>query len=130
MLHVTCAIIEHDHKVLICQRSERMRLPLKWEFPGGKVEAGESREDCLKREIKEELGLEIEVGTALTAVEHHYPEFSIYLYPFICTWVGGALAITEHAHAIWTAKEELPGYDWAAADVPIVHEYLRKNNNM
>lgn len=64
MLHVTCAIIEHHNKILICQRSERMKLPLKWEFPGGKIEVGKSKVDCLKREIREELGLKIEVGSA------------------------------------------------------------------
>src|SRR5690606_11662054 len=101
MLHVTCAIIEHDNKILICQRSASMKLPLKWEFPGGKVETGESKEDCLKREIREELGLEIEVGAELNVVEHRYPEFSLRLYPFLCTWIGGSLVIAEHAQAIW-----------------------------
>lgn len=125
MLHVTCAIIEHNNKILICQRSERMKLPLKWEFPGGKVETGESKEDCLKREIREELGLEIEVGSALTPVEHHYPEFSLCLYPFACKWRGGSLAIAEHAQAIWVDKSELQNYDWAEADVPVVNEIMQ-----
>lgn len=125
MLHVTCAIIEHDNKILICQRSERMKLPLKWEFPGGKIERGESKEACLKREIREELGLQIEIKSALTTVEHHYPEFSLCLYPFVCKWTGGSLAIAEHAQAIWVTKEELTNYDWADADLPIVEEYLK-----
>lgn len=124
MLHVTCAIIEHQGKVLICQRSASMKLPLKWEFPGGKIEGEESKEECLKREIKEELGLEIEVGSALPHVEHHYPEFSLYLYPFLCTWIGGSLAIAEHAQAIWVSYDDLKNYDWAEADVPIVNELL------
>ena len=124
MLHVTCAIIEHQGKVLICQRSASMKLPLKWEFPGGKIEGEESKEECLKREIKEELGLEIEVGSALPHVEHHYPEFSIRLYPFLCKWTGGSLAIAEHAQAIWVSHDELKNYDWAEADVPIVRELL------
>jgi len=122
MLHVTCAIIEHQGKVLICQRSASMKLPLKWEFPGGKIEGEESKEECLKREIKEELGLEIEVGSPLPHVEHHYPEFSIRLYPFLCKWTGGSLAIAEHAQAIWVSHDELKNYDWAEADVPIVRE--------
>ena len=124
MLRVTCAIIEHDNKILICQRSERMKLPLKWEFPGGKIEDGESKEDCLKREIREELGLEIEIESALTAVEHHYPEFSLCLYPFLCKWTGGSLAIAEHAQAIWVSHDELKNYDWAEADAPVVREIL------
>ncbi|TYR36140.1 (deoxy)nucleoside triphosphate pyrophosphohydrolase [Sphingobacterium phlebotomi] len=122
MLHVTCAIIEHDNKILICQRSERMKLPLKWEFPGGKIENGESKEDCLRREIREELGLAIEVGSALTVVEHQYPEFSLRLYPFLCKWAGGSLAIAEHAQAIWVSYNDLKNYDWAEADVPVVKE--------
>jgi len=101
-----------------------MKLPLKWEFPGGKIEGEESKEECLKREIKEELGLEIEVGSALPHVEHHYPEFSLYLYPFLCTWIGGSLAIAEHAQAIWVSYDDLKNYDWAEADVPIVNELL------
>lgn len=125
MLHVTCAIIEHNNKVLICQRSGRMKLPFKWEFPGGKVEIGESKEECLKREIQEELGLAVEVGSALTPVVHHYPEFSLCLYPFLCKWTGGSLAIAEHAQAIWVNKSELQNYDWAEADVPIVNELMQ-----
>lgn len=125
MLHVTCAIIEHDNKILICQRSERMKLPLKWEFPGGKIEDGESKENCLKREIREELGLEIDVGSALTPVAHHYPEFSLRLYPFLCKWTGGSLVIAEHTQAIWVDKNELQNYDWAEADVPIVNELMQ-----
>jgi len=99
-----------------------MKLPLKWEFPGGKVENGESKEDCLGREIREELGLTIEVGTTLTVVEHHYSEFSLHLYPFLCKWTVGSLAIAEHAQAIWVEKNELQDYDWAEADLPIVRE--------
>lgn len=102
-----------------------MKLPLKWEFPGGKVETGESKEGCLEREIREELGLEIEVGTALIAVEHRYPDFSLRLYPFLCKWTGGSLAIAEHAQAIWVDKNELQNYDWAEADIPIVNEFIQ-----
>jgi 8-oxo-dGTP diphosphatase len=83
MLQVTCAIIEHNNKVLICQRSATMKLPMKWEFPGGKIEHGESKEDCLQREIKEELGMIITIDRALKPVEYQYPDFSICLYPFI-----------------------------------------------
>ena len=125
MLHVTCAIIEHNNKTLICQRSASMKLPLKWEFPGGKIEDGESKENCLEREIHEELGLEIEIKSALTPVVHHYPEFSLCLYPFLCKWTGGLLAIAEHAQAIWVDKNELKNYDWAEADVPIVNEIMQ-----
>lgn len=124
MLQVTCALIEHENKVLICQRSERMKLPLKWEFPGGKIEDGETKEQCLIREIKEELDVEIIVGTPLHPVTHHYEDFSLQLYPFVCQWSRGSLHSREHIQTIWVAKEQLMNYDWADADLPIVKEYL------
>lgn len=124
MLQVTCAIIVHDNKVLICQRSAAMKMPLKWEFPGGKIERNESKEGCLRREIWEELGVDIAIGKALTEVAYHYPTFSICLYPFVCTLESGIVQPTEHAQAIWIEAAELLGYDWAEADVPIVEEYL------
>ena len=126
MLQVTCAIIVYNDKILICQRSAAMKLPLKWEFPGGKIELDESKEDCLRREIREELGIDIGIGEALTSVEHHYPTFSICLYPFVCTLDSGDLQATEHAQAIWVEVDDLLGYDWADADVPIVKEYLQQ----
>lgn len=124
MIHVTCAIIHLEEKVLICQRSIRMKLPLKWEFPGGKIEQGESKEECLSREINEELGLTIQIGQALTTVLHHYSDFSIALYPYLCTLTGGNLHLAEHSKALWVEKEELTNFDWAAADLPVVKEYL------
>lgn len=124
MLQVTCAIIEHNNKVLICQRSATMKLPMKWEFPGGKIEQDESKEDCLQREIKEELGMIITIDLALKPVEHNYPDFSICLYPFICKWESGKVLPAEHKQAIWVNASELLNYDWAEADLPIVREYL------
>lgn len=126
MLQVTCAIIVNNNKILICQRSAAMRMPMKWEFPGGKIELGESKADCLRREIQEELGIAIGIGRALTPVEHHYPDFSICLSPFVCTLESGTVRPTEHAQVIWVDATELPSYDWAEADVPIVMEYLNQ----
>ncbi|WP_316846484.1 (deoxy)nucleoside triphosphate pyrophosphohydrolase [Pedobacter psychrodurus] len=124
MLEVTCAIIFKDNRVLIAQRSTNMKLPLKWEFPGGKVEPGESKVACLAREIKEELNLEISVDKGLTNVMHHYPEFSLHLYPFICTYKGGELNAVEHAQVKWEKIANLMAYDWAAADVPVVKKLM------
>ena len=124
MLQVTCAIIAHANKILICQRSASMKLPLKWEFPGGKIEAGESKEECLRREIKEELNIDISIERALTMIEHHYPDFSLRLYPFVCGLQSGEVKALEHAQAIWVAIDQLADYDWAEADLPIVREYI------
>ncbi len=122
MLIVTCAIIIHDGNVLICQRSSTMDLPLKWEFPGGKVEPGEDEKLTIVREIKEELHLDIAVIKRLQPAEHDYPTFRIRLIPFIAKVVGGELLLEEHADAEWIAVDELDRYDWAPADLPIVEQ--------
>lgn len=126
MIHVTCAILLKENKILICQRSEKMKLPLKWEFPGGKIEENESKKECLKREIKEELALNIQVLTPLEIVTHHYPNFSIALYPFLCRIISGKPKIVEHAQVKWVTLDELDSYDWAEADLPILEELKLK----
>ncbi|GGC42940.1 NUDIX hydrolase [Parapedobacter defluvii] len=122
MLIVTCAIIIRERKILICQRSSTMNLPLKWEFPGGKVEPGEDEKATIVREIKEELHLDIEVVKRLEPVEHDYPTFRIRLVPFIANVVDGELVLEEHADARWVTVDDLDQYDWAPADVPIVEQ--------
>ena len=92
-IHVACAIIELGEKVLCTQRSASMSLPLKWEFPGGKIDEGESPEECLKRELTEELGIEVAIGRALPPATHHYPSFSVTLYPFICEIISGEVIL-------------------------------------
>lgn len=122
MVEVTCAIIIKDAKVLICQRSATMKLPLKWEFPGGKVEPGEDERETIVREIKEELQLDIEILNRLEPVEYDYTTFRIYLIPFMARLLGGTLRLAEHANAQWVTSSELEAYDWAPADVPIVQQ--------
>lgn len=124
MLKVCCAIIEHQDKILVAQRSETMLLPLQWEFPGGKVEAGETVENCIVREIREELTMEVTVVKQLTAVVHHYETFSLELIPFICSCESAFFEKTEHKRVVWSDKDCLMDFDWAAADIPVVREYL------
>ena len=122
---VTCAIIESNQKVLVTQRSEKMKLPLKWEFPGGKVEKGETDEDCLIREIYEELNINIVIKKKLKSNTHKYSENkAIKLIPFICELTGGEIKLTEHANFLWLSNSELVNLDWAEADIPILNEYL------
>ena len=129
MLIVTCAIIIHEGKLLICQRSGTMDLPLKWEFPGGKVEPEEDEALTIVREINEELHLDIEVIRRLQPVEYDYPSFRIRLVPFMAKVVGGELRLEEHADAKWVAADELDRYDWAPADMPIVKQLKTKPLN-
>lgn len=124
-LKVTCAIIENEDLILVVQRSSSMNLPHKWEFPGGKIENGESEERCIIREIKEELNLEIELKGKLNSSKFDYPNISIELIPFVAKQVGGQIRLSEHADFKYIKKKELLDLDWAEADIPIVKEYLR-----
>lgn len=123
-IHVTCAIVEYENLVLAVQRGEKMSLPLKWEFPGGKIEKGESEQECILREIKEELNIEIELIRKLTPSICEYPNFSIELIPFIAKQIGGKVQLIEHANYKYLEKDKLPSLDWADADISIVKEYL------
>lgn len=101
-----------------------MKLPLKWEFPGGKIEAGESEIDCIKREIFEELNIHIKINERLTPVIHEYPNFKIELIPFTAEYLEGELKLREHSDFVIVNKKELINLDWAEADLPILKEYL------
>jgi len=121
---VTCAIILFEDKILAVQRSETMKLPLKWEFAGGKIESGESEIDCIKREVFEELNIHIDVKNKLTPVTHQYPNFKIELIPFTAEYLSGELKLKEHCNFILANNEELTKLDWAEADLPILKEFL------
>ena len=125
MINVTCAIIYFNNKILVTQRSEKMKLPLKWEFPGGKLEDGESEIDCVKREIKEEINIDIEVLAKLSNSIFDYGAFKINLIPFISTYVTGEIILSEHKDYKLLDKTELLDLDWAEADLPIVKEFLK-----
>jgi 8-oxo-dGTP diphosphatase len=127
-MRVACAIIERDGKVLAVQRSERMNLPLKWEFPGGKIKQGESPEQCVVREVFEELNLQIAAGQSLPSVSHDYPDFSVTLYPFICAMVPEEITLHEHTELLWLSPHELWSVDWVAADAPIISAYCDSLN--
>jgi 8-oxo-dGTP diphosphatase len=99
-----------------------MSLPLKWEFPGGKIESNESPESCIVREIQEELNITICPIRQLADVTYQNENFSIVLIPFVCKMVGGDLSATEHTEIRWLTPNELPQLDWAQADQPIVDE--------
>lgn len=124
MIDVTCAIIHIDNKILVTQRSESMKLPLKWEFPGGKLEANETEEACIKRELLEELNIEVELLKKLSHNIHDYGTFKVNLIPFVAQYISGEIQLVEHKTFKLLDKSELLNLDWAAADVPIVEEFL------
>jgi 8-oxo-dGTP diphosphatase len=123
-IQVTCAIINNGGRVLAAQRSASMSLPLKWEFPGGKIDQGESPEECLRRELVEELGIQINVLKRLPATTHQYPTLSVTLHPFVCSIDTGEIILHEHAAITWLPPEKLHTLDWADADIPVIESYL------
>ena len=123
---VTCAVIEQYARVLITQRSKSMREPLLWEFPGGKVEAGETEEACLVREIREELSLRITPHFRMTPVLHPLEHNrTLELIPYRCHYDGGTIQLLEHRNYKWVHPQDLVDHDWCAPDIPVVEEYLR-----
>lgn len=123
-LQVSCAIIEQTGLVLVAQRSETMSMPLKWEFPGGKLDLHENAADCLVREIKEELGVDINILSAQPPADWQYSTFAITLYPFVCNLGLGKISLAEHKTISWVKPVDLLDLDWAEADIPVVQNYL------
>lgn len=125
MINVTCAIIVFDDKILVTQRSEQMKLPLKWEFPGGKLEINESVEECIIREIKEEINIEVAIMRKMSNSVFDYGDFKINLIPFVADYVSGKITLSEHRAYKLLEKTELLNLDWAEADIPILEEFLK-----
>ncbi len=108
MVDVTCAlIIDNQNRLFAAQRSSKMSLPLKWEFPGGKIELNESSEECLIREIKEELNIDIKIVENLPSNIYAYPSIVIQLIPFICRQIDGIITLKEHSNFKWLSTNEL-----------------------
>lgn len=125
-LEVVAAILLRNKRILCVQRGEN-KYPYisgKYEFPGGKPEPGESREEAVKRELQEELKMEIEIQEAFMTVTHQYPDFHLTMHTFICTSNTPALTLTEHINYLWLPANELLGLDWAAADLPIIEKLI------
>lgn len=117
-IEVVAAIIKKDNEIFATQRGYG-DFKGGWEFPGGKIEAGEKPEQALIREIKEELAVEIEVGELLHTVEYDYPTFHLTMHCFVCTLVSGELELKEHQAAKWLTKETLDSVEWLPADVEV-----------
>ena len=119
-IEVVAAIIKKDNKIFCAQRADKGELAKKWEFPGGKIEKNETPEEALKRELGEELKLEVDVKCHFLTVEHEYNGFTISLHSYLCEAKSEKIILLEHLDSRWLELKELDSLDWAAADIPIV----------
>lgn len=120
-IYVVAAIIQKVDKIFATQRGYG-EFKDGWEFPGGKIEPGETPQEALKREIKEELNTEIKVGELFDTVEYDYPNFHLNMQCFWCEIVSGELELLEHEAAKWLGKDELDSVVWLPADVELVEK--------
>ena len=120
-LEVVAAIIRKEGHVFATQRGYG-EMKDGWEFPGGKIEAGETPEEALRREIREELSAEISVEERLCTVEYDYPQFHLTMHCYLCSLLSDALHLNEHEAARWLTKEELGSVDWLPADWEVVNK--------
>ena len=120
-IRVAAAVIVRDGRIFATQRGYG-EYKGGWEFPGGKIEAGETPREALVREIMEELNVEIEAGELLDTVEYDYPEFHLSMDCFLCTISSGEMVLKEHEAARWLARENLRSVNWLPADLSLVEK--------
>lgn len=118
-IEVVAAIIKHKDKIFATQRGYGDFKGF-WEFPGGKMEVGETPQEALIREIKEELNIDILVGELVDTIEYDYPEFHLTMHCFICAFLSGDLVLNEHEAAKWLTKDTLNSVDWLPADITLI----------
>ncbi len=119
-IFVVGAVVVCAGKVLCVQRGPDGALPGLWEFPGGKIESGETPQEALVREIQEELRCEVTVGMEVTTTRHEYDFGIVHLATFYCDLVGGAPQLVEHSQMVWSDPADLRDLEWAPADIPAV----------
>lgn len=126
LLLVACGILQQGDKILALRRKDRRELGGKWEFPGGKIEQGETPQHCLERELKEELDLQVIVEEPLPPVLHSYPHRTIILYPYVCRAPSTIEVMNDHDDLIWDTPEQLRSLDWAEADRLVLEAYIQR----
>ena len=130
MIDVTCAIIRNEeNEILVVQRGEKSDHPLKWEFPGGKIDQYESLEECIIREIDEELSMNIVICGKLDPVEYDYGHKQVRLYPFICDTIDELPFLSEHISYRWIRDRDLKSVDFCEADIMVANGFLDSLGN-
>ena len=124
MISVICGIIYKSDQVFVARRKPRKSMGGFWEFPGGKLEDGESEEECLQRELFEELGMQVEVGSFFNENIHDYGLFRIKLTAYKCEFVEATMKLVDHDQYKWVLPEELLSFELAPADIPIAERVV------
>ncbi|WP_407404963.1 (deoxy)nucleoside triphosphate pyrophosphohydrolase [Chryseobacterium sp.] len=125
-VEVVAAILKFEDKIFCVQRSKN-KLPYiseKFEFPGGKIESGETKKEALARELSEELNIVADIQSLFLTVVHQYPDFELTMHSFICNVESTNITLNEHIDSKWLKVNEIEDLDWAAADVPIVNKLI------
>lgn|SRR5690606_19055300 len=125
-VEVVAAILKFENKILCVQRAKN-KLPYiseKFEFPGGKIEVGETQEDALARELSEELNIVADIQSLFLTIIHQYPDFELTMHSFICGVANTDITLNEHIDFKWLTIDEIHLLDWAAADIPIVNKLI------
>jgi len=129
VIEVVGAVILLEGRVLCVQRGPDGSLPGMWEFPGGKIEAGESPQEALEREIEEELRCRVSVGDEVNFIAHQYDFGDVHLRTFYCELAAGTPQLVEHSQLVWSDPRDLRVLDWAPADLPAVTAIEQRFNN-
>lgn len=124
-IKVAAAIIQHNGKILATQRGYG-EFKDGWEFPGGKLEPGENSVEALKREIKEELDTDIEVGDLLDTIEYDYPKFHLSMDCYLCTLKSNNIVLKEHEASKWLSVDDIDSINWLPADKCLIHKIKSK----
>jgi 8-oxo-dGTP diphosphatase len=128
MVIVVGGIIKNNEKLLICRRGKKEPMPGYWEFPGGKIEEGETQKDCLKRELLEELDIDVKVGNLVSNYKFKYPKITVNLFFYDISNFDGEIKKIVHDKIIWEKVENFAKYEFLPGNIPIINKLMKKCN--